>query len=436
MTGRWRVAGMGLAILAWMGPLGAQPPVELNYLQFDSYPSGAEVRQIVASQKESQVVRGHTPEKIPIDPKQGVGDPLNPDYKVCISLPHHVEVRKTIPHQFLSEKYPELIVLTPGNEWVRVADLCRANVVWVGGGVGLLAFGGLGWWSRRRSLQRLDQVVAQVQELEARSDQDSLVGMVLGGYKLTRLLGTGGAADVYLGENEREKVAVKVLRSAHGEELERFKREVEIARTLRHPNILLLYGYGEERGRFFLVLELMPGGAMREQLKDALAGEEALKILEPLFAATAYAHSQGVVHRDLKPENVMVGANGTLKVADFGLAKITAMSTVTQDGTILGTPAYMSPEQVKGISRDPSIDQYALGVMTFEVLLGRLPFEHENPIQIIFKHVHDSVPPLTPAVTPEVEAIVQRMLAKEGEQRFTSVAEAWEALQRALRASP
>jgi len=443
LRGRVTFAGLALAGVVCWGP-GAladqgqapesNPPSgkaqDQDYLQFETWPPGAEVRVITGDPYKDKLARGRTPNVIPVTKEELRGD----GYEVEFSLPGHRSLKRQFPvDKVVNRAYEEKLYLTPNNAWVAFLDWYRGNAIAITLGLGLAGFGLFNWWGRRRGSRQLQATELQVIELARRAEQDDLVGVVLGGYKLTCLLGRGGAAEVYLGEKGQEKVAVKVLHSTGLDEMERFKREVKAAQTLQHPALLVLYGYGEERGRLFLILELMEGGCMRELLRGPLEPERALELLKPLFEATAYAHRQGVVHRDLKPENVMVSRQGKLKIADFGMAKLTAMNTVTQDGTILGTPAYMAPEQVQGVSREPAIDQYALGVMTFEVLMGRLPFvDEENPVRTIFMHLSEPVPPMTPSVTPAIEAVVHRMLAKEVHQRFSSVSEAWSALEAAL----
>lgn len=266
-------------------------------------------------------------------------------------------------------------------------------------------------------------------------DPDSLrLDVEYGGYRLVAKLGSGGGADVYLGQNDSgEHAALKLYRGADLEDRERFRREVKLTRRLKHPNIVSLYDYGEkDDGRVYLILELLTGGRLRERMNGPLPPPAAAELLRPLFLGTAYAHTHGMVHRDLKPENALFHSSGQLKITDFGLAKTRDSHTVTQEGVAMGSPTYMAPEQIRGASRDPAIDQYALGVISFEMLTGEPPYVcKENNIQVIYQHLSAEVPAM-PGVSPEIARVVRRMLDKEIALRYPSVSEAWEALERAL----
>jgi hypothetical protein len=233
------------------------------------------------------------------------------------------------------------------------------------------------------------------------------------------LLGRGGSGEVYRARRGWRQVAVKRLRFADGE---RLGREIEVYGKLSHPHIVRLLASGPD----FLTMELMSGGNLRSRLGRAFEFGEALVLLEPLFAAVDYAHSQGVVHRDLKPENILFDGQGVLKIADFGLAKSLESATFTETGLAPGSPAYMAPEQIQGCSRDPRIDQYALGILTFQVLTGRLPFEPPW----LESHLHQPVPSVREQLGGELDGVLRRMLEKRPELRYPSVAEAWRALRR------
>lgn len=259
---------------------------------------------------------------------------------------------------------------------------------------------------------------------------DSAIGLVVAGYRLQRQLGTGGAADVYLGEKDGEHVAIKVLRSRDAENFDRFRREVEVTKKMSHPNIVRLYDYGEQDGRFYLVLELMDAGNLRARLGSPVPPADAAELLKPLFSAVSYAHQQGLVHRDLKPENVLLNHKSQLKITDFGLAKTHDVKTITEHGVALGSPSYMAPEQIQGSTRDFRIDQYALGIITYEVLKGQVPFLADDTISVIYKHLGEPVPPL--GINPRLDGTVERMLAKDPELRYPTVEDAWRALESAL----
>jgi eukaryotic-like serine/threonine-protein kinase len=184
-----------------------------------------------------------------------------------------------------------------------------------------------------------------------------------------------------------------------------------------------------------LSMELIEGGTLRERLKNrAVSAREAWAALQPVCSALAYAHSRGVVHRDLKPENLMITAGGLLKVADFGLARAQDQKKLTQTGAVLGTPAYMAPEQIHGEAPSPSMDQYAIGVLAYELLTGRLPFRDPDPVRQIFMTLTET--PVAPSkfapVDPSVDRVVLRMLAKQPAERYPSVEAAAQALEQVL----
>ncbi|MCA9794778.1 MAG: serine/threonine protein kinase, partial [Candidatus Eremiobacteraeota bacterium] len=174
-------------------------------------------------------------------------------------------------------------------------------------------------------------------------------------------------------------------------------------------------------------------GDMLEQ--DRPAPEQARKVLSDLFGAMVYAHSRGVIHRDLKPDNIMLTEKGLLKVMDFGLAKEEDSEKLTQTGTALGTPAYMAPEQIQGDDLDPRTDQYSLGIIAYEVLAGRLPFDASDVMQLLFAQMTATPPPpsqFNPTLPDEVDAALLKMLAKTAEERFATTEEATHALMVAL----
>lgn len=271
---------------------------------------------------------------------------------------------------------------------------------------------------------------------EARWNYPRLAGLVLlgllmawsyrwfRGYRLGPLLGRGGSGEVFRARRGLQQVALKRLRACDGQEGERLGREIEVYRKLDHPHIVRLL----DAGPGYLAMELMTGGNLRQRLGTAYSPQRAGELLGPLFAAVHYAHAQGVVHRDLKPENILFDGSGCLKIADFGLAKSIDSSTLTDTGVVQGSPAYMAPEQIQGASRDPRSDQYALGILAYQVLSGRLPFE----APWLEKHLHQPVPSLRPQVSEEVDGVLRRMLEKRPELRYPDVAEAWACLQRAL----
>ncbi len=285
----------------------------------------------------------------------------------------------------------------------------------------------------------------RLQDLIATSEPSSLTGKTLGPYRLIETLGRGGMGRVYRalpGDTLDPDRAVAVKIMFQGQELDpelsqRFRREVKMCFELDHPNIVRLCDWGEQDGLIYLAMELVDGGTLRDRIPSGgLPLTEAAAILGPLSQALAHAHSRGVVHRDLKPENIMFTRGGQLKLMDFGLGKKHDSTNLTQSGAILGTPAYMAPEQIQGAGFEPAIDQYALGVIAYELLTGQAPFRNDDPVQLIFQHVSENAPApsfLRSELSPGVDQVVLRMLSKAPEHRYASVEEAGRALVEVLR---
>lgn len=227
-------------------------------------------------------------------------------------------------------------------------------------------------------------------------------------------------------------VAVKVLprEFMHDSEFRaRFNREAKTIASLEHPAIVPVYDYGEEDGLLYLVMRFMPGGSLSDRLEQGpISLEESAKILQRLGSALDRAHSQGIIHRDLKPSNVLFDQYGDAFLADFGIVRVTdSSSNLTASGSLVGTPMYMSPEQVYGDRElDGRSDIYALGVILFQMLTGRLPYEADTPAKMMMKHVLDPVPDILsqrPDLPAAAEAIVSKALAKERDDRFDTAAD-------------
>ncbi len=291
------------------------------------------------------------------------------------------------------------------------------------------------------------------------SEGDRLIGTVVAGrYRVQRRLGEGGMGLVYLAVHEalRKQVALKVLGSGGTpgpEEIARFEREAITAANLKHPNIAEATDFGQlPDGGLFLVMEYAEGATLRSLLAEhgRLPPDRALVIVQQVGAALAAAHVHEVVHRDLKPDNVIVtrpaAPGGALvgdlvKVIDFGVAKLRSTTFgagatgLTSVGTIFGTPEYMAPEQVMGQPVDARADQYALGVIAFELLAGKAPYKSEDLSQLMMMHVGAPVPSVraqVPELPVAVDDVIARMLAKLPAQRFDSVTDAIEGLATAL----
>ncbi|MCW2975992.1 MAG: serine/threonine protein kinase [Actinomycetia bacterium] len=222
--------------------------------------------------------------------------------------------------------------------------------------------------------------------------------LIAGRYRLDELLGRGGMSEVWAATDTElgRRVALKLL--APHADTARFEREARAVASLGHPNITQLYDYGEEEGRPFMVLEYLPGGTLEEHLRAGrpLPDEDTRRISAELAAGLAHAHARGVVHRDLKPANVLFDEEGRAKLADFGIARMAAgEGTLTEAGTVLGSAAYISPEQAAGAPASAASDVYSFGVMLYRMLTGRLPFESNDPMELVTLHRDAEPPPLT-----------------------------------------
>jgi serine/threonine-protein kinase len=225
---------------------------------------------------------------------------------------------------------------------------------------------------------------------------DTTIG---GRYTLENLLGRGGMSEVYRAQDEElgRRVALKLL--APDADRARFEREARAVASLAHPNVMQVYDYGEDDGRPYMVLEYVPGGTLEERLADAkgpLRDDETQMIAAGIASGLAHAHARGVVHRDLKPANVLFDDDGRPKLADFGIARMAAgEGTLTEAGTVLGTAAYISPEQASGSPASPASDVYSFGVILYRMLTGRLPFESNDPMELVMMNRDVPPPPVT-----------------------------------------
>jgi serine/threonine-protein kinase len=262
--------------------------------------------------------------------------------------------------------------------------------------------------------------------------QDTLSGTLFAGrYRISRKLGGGGMADVYLAEDQElgRRVAVKILHSRYANDeqfVERFRREATHAAGLSHPNIVSIYDRGETDGSYFIVMEYVEGRTLKELIRSRgpCPVPVAITYTRQLLSALRYAHRNGVIHRDIKPHNVIVDPEGVVKVTDFGIARAGA-SQMTEEGAIIGTAQYLSPEQARGAPVDQTSDLYSAGIVLYELLTGEVPFTGDSPVEIAMKHLTE-VPPLPSALRPDVpedlDLVVVRALAKEPADRYQSAA--------------
>jgi serine/threonine-protein kinase len=255
---------------------------------------------------------------------------------------------------------------------------------------------------------------------------------MLGRYRLDDVLGRGAMGIVYKGYDPAidRVVAIKVVRNdlldgeAGSEYLDRFRREAQAAGRCMHPNIVAVYDYSESDGTSFIVMEYVKGRPLDHFLRQGirLAPKEALFVLLQVLDALGYAHGLGIVHRDIKPANVILLEGGRVKVADFGVARLNTTG-LTQHGSIIGTPSYMSPEQCKGEQVDHRTDLFSTGVILYELLTGEKPFPGKHATEVMYKllnHEPREIGELNATVPPGVNAVVRRALAKQPEERYAS----------------
>jgi beta-lactam-binding protein with PASTA domain/tRNA A-37 threonylcarbamoyl transferase component Bud32 len=259
--------------------------------------------------------------------------------------------------------------------------------------------------------------------------------VVAGRYRLLGRLGSGGMADVWCAEDSllNRRVALKFLhpRFAQDEQfVERFRREASAAAGLQHPNVVGVFDRGTVDGAHFIAMEYVEGASLKDLIGRGLSVPEAVEIVRQVLAGVKYAHEHGIVHRDLKPQNVLVDSEGRARVTDFGIARAGA-SEITQTGSVLGTAQYLSPEQAQGLPVTAASDIYSVGVMLYEALTGRVPFDADSPVTVALKQVSERPRPpseLNPAVSRALDGVVLRALAKDPANRFASAEEFLQAL--------
>jgi tRNA A-37 threonylcarbamoyl transferase component Bud32 len=261
-----------------------------------------------------------------------------------------------------------------------------------------------------------------------------IVGENVGPYRIIEQLGQGGMATVFKAYHASldRYVAIKALHPAFNQDPTfeaRFQREARVVAKLEHPNIVPVYDYAEHEKRPYLVMKFIEGDTLKARLdKGPLASEDIAKVVDTVGAALSYAHRQGVLHRDIKPSNVLVARDGQMYLADFGLARIaqSGESTLSSD-TIMGTPQYISPEQAMGVKElDERTDLYSFGVMLYEMVVGKVPFNADTPFSVIHDHIYTPLPlphMVNPNVPESVERVLLKALAKERADRYENVSQ-------------
>ena len=289
--------------------------------------------------------------------------------------------------------------------------------------------------------RRMTQTRRSRQRMAAGSVAEVSEGSVVDGrYRVLQRIGSGGMADVWLADDThlQRRVALKVLHSRFAQDrefVERFRREAEAAAGLQHPNVVAVFDRGEFEGTYYIAMQYLEGRTLKQLIDAGLTPEQAVGLIRQVLEAARFAHRHGIVHRDLKPQNVIVDAEGKAIVTDFGIARA-GVSEITQAGSVMGTPHYLSPEQAQGMDVTAVSDLYSIGVMLYEALTGRVPFEADSAVAVAMKQV-SQMPQrpssINPQVSPALDAVVMRALEKDPGQRFQSADAFIAALDAALR---
>ncbi len=272
-----------------------------------------------------------------------------------------------------------------------------------------------------------------------------LNGELLDHYQILDQIGQGGMATVYRAVDKRDgrEVAIKVLAPSIGTDrrfVKRFRREASLVSSLNHPNIVPVLEYGEARGFVYTAMPYVSGETLHRHIVSAsITTEENARWVGEISEALGFAHDYGVIHRDVKPANVIISESGSAQLTDFGLARAVEGHSSLTGSMLMGTPAYISPEQGKGEELDPRSDQYSLGVILYEMSTGRLPFDSEAPMATVLQHIQEPVPRprrFAPDLSPDVEAVILKSLAKKRDLRFESVRAMNKAYQAAMIGAP
>ncbi|MCF0246757.1 MAG: Stk1 family PASTA domain-containing Ser/Thr kinase [Ileibacterium sp.] len=252
-------------------------------------------------------------------------------------------------------------------------------------------------------------------------------------YTVESLIGQGGMADVYVAFDEilKRKVAIKILRTKLADDpliLVRFTREASAASRLSHPNVVDIYDVGEHNGLHYIVMEYIKGRTLKQLLahRGALDLYEALSIMKQLTSGVAAAHASGIIHRDIKPQNILMKADGTAKITDFGIAVANGAVSLTHNNAVMGSAHYLAPESAQGRTPNAQVDIYSLGIVFYELLSGQVPFAGTSPAEIALKHMQQPMPSirkLNPEIPQSVENIITRATAKDPRERYSSLTE-------------
>ena len=263
---------------------------------------------------------------------------------------------------------------------------------------------------------------------EAANVPDGLV--IEGRYRIVRRIAEGGMATVYQATDERldRTVAIKIMHTQlaqgpHREQfVERFRREAKSAAAIANPHIVQVYDTGEYNGLDYLVMEYVHGVNLRHEMNTqrTFTVRETLRILSETLDGLSAAHRIGVVHRDIKPENILLNDRGRVQITDFGLAKAASQATLSTTNMLLGTAAYLAPEMIEHNQATPQGDLYSVGITAWEMLAGFVPFQSDNPVTLVFKHVHEDVPSVAepcPGIDPSIAAFIAHLTARAVDAR-------------------
>ncbi len=267
--------------------------------------------------------------------------------------------------------------------------------------------------------------------------------MIANRYIINKKLGEGGMADVYLAQDSflNREVAIKILRgklSLDPVQLLRFQREANAASRLNHPNIVEIYDVGEDEGQHYIVMEYIQGKSLKELIsqRGAMDQQEAIQIMDQLLCAIIEAHKNNIIHRDIKPQNILVKDDGTVKIADFGIATVSDAVQLTQTDSVLGSVHYLAPELARGENASFQSDIYALGITLYELLTGQVPYTGDAPVQIAMKHMREELPSVrkfNPTVPQAMENIIIKATAKNKNYRYKFASEMYEDLMNCLK---